>query len=197
MDIQELDQMFERGAYQDLYLSEYEFMRAQMRRLQPQRVTVIGGHTCLDLFYSLQEVEGVEVINHDPGPGKLAERGHRALMAEYQRLTHFRGRYQWLDRGITHHTQLGHMGDCLVINAHHAIAWEPVEWPPTVIMYHYGQPGWFDAVREMDRRVPLRVFGARMAWLDQRQEHQWQSDTYLLKPKQWPGIAQATWELVK
>jgi hypothetical protein len=200
ISIEQLDQMFEDGAYQDLFLSEYEFMRVQIQELKPKRITVIGGHTNLDLFYATQGM-ALDIVNHDPGPGKMAERGHRNIFKKYKRVFDHKGQYTWLDHSVGDMAQLGDIGQLLVISAAHHLVVEPSFRIPdgvdSVAMYHYGQKTFFNAVDVLHHHIPLRIYGPRLAWFDRREGKDFEDASYSIIDKSYSSSITNTMELLK
>jgi len=195
MDIRQLDQMFQQGAHQDWDLAEYQFMRRFCELTQPRTITVVGGHTNLDLFYATQECEP-DVTNWDPGWSVTGRNYFNALHKRYQQATGFRGRYQWVQQSVERLAQVDTAVDLLWISHGTAVAAEIQQWPRSLVIVHYGRLTMVQDLLRAHKDLPMVALGRRIAVFT-AQEHEWDHHTYSLRRDQALGPIRPVTEIVR
>jgi len=181
MDIQELNRMFRKGAYQDYTLAEYQFLRRFMTLTRPATVACVGGYTNLDLFYSCQEI-APRVVNWDPGVHLLGlPMGTMRESQEFlQRETGFQGTYEWVSQSVKDLRLVG-THDLIWLGGHQDGVYDLEQWPDHLIFGHHGRMKRAQAMRHTHDHIPLVAMGRNIAVFS-RHEHDWEHPTYMLNP---------------
>ena len=178
MNIQQLSKLLESGAYQDMSLAEYQFMKRFADLIKPQKVTVVGGYTNLDVFYSLQD-QLAQVVNFDPGDGTLTEASTRAKQKDYQKQTGFLGSYQWIPQTLPNIANTDTDVDLLWINCLQETVLDIQKWPQSLVLYHEGRHIFTKVILGITKHIPLVALGRRIA-VYSSQVHDWEYPTYQL-----------------
>ena len=177
MNILELSSLLEQGAYQDMPLSEYQFTKRFAELTNPQKVTVVGGYTNLDLFYSLQNLVYPQVVNFDPGDGTLTETSTRNKQKEYQKQTGFQGKYQWIPQSLSSIANTDTDVDLLWVNCLQETVVDIQKWPQSLILHHEGRHVLTKVILQITKHIPLVALGRRIA-VYSNQNHDWQHKSY-------------------
>ena len=181
MDIRALNREFQAGAYQDYWLSEYAFLRRFMTLVRPHRILVVGGNTCLDVFYSLQDLPSTtQVTNYDMGSGSYG-RDLPGDMAHNQRITGYQGRAEFVPLGVSDIRSIPGEWDLIWLNAHQDAVHLLERWPQHMVFSHYGWMTRAEQLMRAARHIPPRVLGPRLAVFSQH-EHDLGGQEYLLRP---------------
>ena len=178
MNIQQLSKLLESGAYQDMTLAEYQFMKRFADLIKPQKVTVVGGFTNLDVFYSLQD-QLAQVVNFDPGDGTLTEASTRAKQKDYQKQTGFLGGYQWIPQSLSSIANTETDVDLLWVNCLQETVLDIQKWPQSLVLYHEGRHIFTKVILGITKHIPLVALGRRIA-VYSSQVHDWEYPTYQL-----------------
>ena len=197
MDIQELNRMFRKGAYQDYTLAEYQFLRRFMTLTRPATVACVGGYTNLDLFYSCQEI-APRVVNWDTGAHLLGlPMGTMRESQEFlQRETGFQGTYEWVSQTVKDLRLVG-THDLIWLGGHQAGVYDlkNYPWPTHLIFGHHGRMKWAQAMRHTHDHIPLVVMGRNIAVFSQH-DHDWEHMTYNMARCDFLDIRNV-WEIVE
>ena len=191
MDIQDLQRQFQQGAYQHYSLAEYQFLRRFCELTQPATITVVGGHTNLDLFYATQECEP-RVTNWDPGNSSSADT-IRAHHTRFQEMTAFRGTYQWIPQTVADLDAVTMTADLVWLNC---LPSRMELYPDNLIFTHDGDLTQAGLVMRVHKHRPLVALGRKIAVFS-RQEHDWRHTTYLLQRTRDMGPISPVWEIVR
>jgi hypothetical protein len=194
MDIQALDREFTQGSYKHHDLSEYQFLRRFCALTQPGTITVVGGHTNLDLFYAVQECEP-RVTNWDPGNTSSTE-SIRAHHTRFKQITAFRGEYQWIPQSVAHLDMVDMAVDLLWLNALPSDPQAVADWPTSVIFCHDGNLTQTGVVMQIHRQRPLVALGRHIA-VHTDQTHDWAHHTYGLRQDRNLGPIRPVTEIVR
>ena len=201
MNIQELNKFFAEnegtyGAKMDYTSAEYELCRYFITQSQPKTISIIGGNTNLDLFYSCQGVgPDIKVTNWDMGMGKDWDRGTmkkdtwKAKHEQYQKLTGFTGKYEWILKGIQHYSEIGDTPDLLWISAdQEALTGEIEDWPSHIIFSHYGNMIKASSMVRINKHRPLRAMGRTLAIFSEEDIDLTKGKGYNIKKTDFVGI---------
>ena len=194
MDITQLDREFQQGSYKHYALAEYQFLRRFCELTQPRTITVVGGHTNLDLFYAVQECEP-RVTNWDPG-NTTSENTIRAQHDRFKTMTQFRGRYQWIPQSVNHLSAIDMGADLVWLNTMPSDIMEIEEWPNGLVFTHNGDLTQAGLVMQMARHIPMVALG-RMTVIYSQQEHDWSHQTYHLRRDRHLGHIDPVTEIVR
>ena len=190
MNIQELNRLFNDGALKDYTLAEYELCRYIIKQGQPKTISIIGGNTNLDVFYSCQDVGpdiAVKVTNWDRGT-LINEGSWKARHKEYQKLTGFTGNYEWVPKSIRHYSEIGNTPDLLWINAcQESLPAEIEDWPSTIIFAHYGMMINASSMVGIRRHIPLRAIGRTLAIFSKEDIDLTQGTGYMMRKTKFLG----------
>ena len=183
MDIRQLNQLFQQGAYQDYPLAEYQFLRRFCELTQPRTMACVGGHTNLDVFYSLQECD-TRVTNWDPGEPHAyfgwmgwTRQGLAESHQRFKTLTGFRNEYEWLAKSVKDLREVGQQ-DMIWLSAHQDGVYDLEQWPDSMVICHYGNMIMAQKLWHTHQHLPLVAIGRRIAVFS-RQEHDWEHHTYM------------------
>ena len=177
MDIKQLDREFQRGTYKHYTLSEYQFLRRFCELTQPTTITVVGGHTNMDLFYATQDCSP-RVTNWDPG--NSTESSTRAEQNRLQEITKFRGEYQWIAQSVADLTAVDMKADLVWLNVIPSDMTRIAQWPESLVFTHDGDLTKVSLIMQIHKHTPLVALG-RMVAVFSRQEHNWSHTTYRLR----------------
>ena len=191
MDIQALDREFQQGTYKHYSLAEYQFLRRFCELTQPSTITVIGGHTNLDLFYAVQECEP-EVTNWDPG-NTSSEQSIRAHHRRFQEITAFRGTYQWIPKTVEDLATVDMTADLVWLNR---VPSQIDKYPENIIVTHDGDLTQAGLVMQIHRHTPLIALGRKIAVFS-RQTHDWRHPSYRLMETKQMGPIDPVREIVR
>lgn len=191
MDIQALDREFQQGSYKHYALAEYQFLRRFCELTQPETITVVGGHTNLDLFYATQECEP-RVINWDPG-NTSSEESIRAHHTRFQQITAFRGEYQWIPQSITDLATVDMTADLVWLNC---MPSQMETYPRSMIFTHDGDLTQAGLVMQIHRHTPLIALGRKIAVFS-REKHDWTHGSYHLVCRRNMGQIRPVTEIVR
>ena len=176
MDIQQLDQEFQAGAYKHYTLSEYQFMRRFCELTQPGTITVVGGHTNMDLFYATQDCRP-RVTNWDPGNGS---ENTRAAQQRHREITGFRGEYRWIAQSVEDLSTVDMAADLVWLNLIPGDLMRTDKWPTSLVFTHDGELTQAGMVMQIGRHIPLVALGSNIAVFTE-QTHDWRHPTYRLR----------------
>jgi len=193
MDIRQLDQEFHRGTIKHYTLAEYQFLRRFCELTQPGTITVVGGHTNLDLFYATQECSP-RVTNWDPGAAPEAT--HRASHDRFREITRFRGEYQWLPQSVADFTAIDMAADLVWLNVIPGDIMGRTQWPESLVFAHNGDLTQVATVLGISRHIPMVALGEKIV-VYSRQEHDWNHHTYRLKRDRNLGPISPVTEIVR
>ena len=191
MDIQALDREFQQGAYKHYALSEYQFLRRFCELTQPRTITVVGGHTNLDLFYAVQECEP-QVTNWDPG-NTSSEESIRAHHRRFQAITAFRGTYQWIPKTVEHLDTVDMTADLVWLNC---LPSQIDTYPKNIIVTHDGDLTQAGLVMQIHKHRPLIALGRKIAVFS-GEEHDWRHPSYRLIRQRSMGTIKPVTEIVR
>jgi len=178
MDIQALDREFQQGTYKHYDLSEYQFLRRFCELTQPTTMTVVGGHTNMDLFYSTQECRP-RVTNWDPG-NTSSEESIRAHHTRFQDITAFKGEYQWMPQSVQHLDQVDMTADLVWLNAMPSDIMRTTQWPDSLVFTHDGHLTQAGIVMQIHKHLPMVALG-RKTVIYSRHDHDWSHHSYRLR----------------
>ena len=191
MDIQALDQEFQQGAYKHYALSEYQFLRRFCELTQPRTITVVGGHTNLDLFYAVQECEP-RVTNWDPG-NTSSEESIRAHHRRFKEITAFRGTYQWIPKTVEDLATVDMTADLVWLNC---LPSQIDTYPKNIIFTHDGDLTQAGLVMQIHKHRPLIALGRKIAVFS-GEEHDWTHPSYKLIRQRSMGTIKPVTEIVR
>lgn len=199
MDQFELQRMLRQGeALQDLMPAEYAFVRRFCELVQPKRVTCVGGHSNLDVFYTLQD-QACEVTNWDPGDAFLAQRLMMETHRRLQEATNFQGRYHWQMQSVGHLNDVTDgTVDLLWVNCLQAQVPEIKQWPDHLIMYHWGYLPMTRVVLQTHSHLPLVALGRTIAIFSRAEaKHDWRDPAYHLATSRALGHINPVREIIR
>ena len=166
MNLKQLNDLFNEGRhYIDYTLNEYEFCRYFLTQAKPKTIKVIGGFTNINLFYAVQDLNGVEVTNWDPGEVDMGSHIWSKMFDHYKQIFNFKGVYNWLPKTILKYSEIGDRPDLLWIDSQEVpFSYDTIEdWPEHIIMSHGGKLLLAEQILKISRHRPLLALGKRMA----------------------------------
>ena len=198
MDIQQLNQVFQQGAYQDYNLKEYQFMRRFCELTKPKTITCVGGGTNLDVFYATQG-QSPTVVNWDPGMQGVGKHQWPDLHEQYQKATDFKGKYEWIPTGVSNIKQINTEVDllwfCWPADYYHLLE-DMKQWPRSMVVSHYGDILMTPTLVRIHRHLPIRAVGKRITVFC-ADDHDLEHPTYHLQRTRGLGPIKAVTEIIR
>jgi len=194
MHIEQLNEQFQQGAYRHYRLSEYQFLRRFCELTQPSTITVVGGHTNLDLFYAVQECEP-KIVNWDPGDSSDPA-AIKATHDRYQQITDFRGSYQWIAQTVSGLGAVDTDVDLVWLNALQEQMVNASTMPRSAVLVHDGDLTQAGTVMAMNKHIPLVALGRTIA-VYSHERHDWHHPTYQLRQNRRLGTIAPVTEIVR